>query len=109
MNNQKQNFEHLIEGLKSANLEISDFASIDKMVGEIENHDALIKAAINGQQKKLAAARMQLTKLRNAERRPALADEPVDDHHLGGQVAVHRDSHGSDHQADRELPQRRSS
>ena len=31
MNNQKQNFEHLIEGLKSANLEISDFASIDKM------------------------------------------------------------------------------
>ena len=43
------------------------FSQIDGIVGEIENHDALIKAAIKDQQKKLAAAKVQLARIKSHE------------------------------------------
>lgn len=43
-------------------------ASVDQLVGDIENHDALIDAAIREQRKKLAAARVQLKRLLERER-----------------------------------------
>ena len=43
------------------------FSQIDGIVGEIENHDALIKAAIKDQQKKLAAAKVQLARIKSQE------------------------------------------
>lgn len=45
------------------------YSHIDQMVSEIENHDALIKAAINEQRKKLASAKVQLSKVEGRERR----------------------------------------
>ena len=45
------------------------YASIDQMVGEIENHDALIDAAIKEQKKKIAAARVQLRRVEASEKR----------------------------------------
>ncbi len=45
------------------------FSQIDHAVGEIENHDALIEAAIGEQRKKLAAAKVQLTRIQEQERR----------------------------------------
>lgn len=45
------------------------FAQVDQMVGEIENHDALIKAALADQRKKIAAARVQLARLQASEQR----------------------------------------
>jgi phage shock protein A len=45
------------------------FSQIDHAVGEIENHDALIEAAIAEQRKKLAAAKVQLARIQEQERR----------------------------------------
>lgn len=45
------------------------FSRIDQVVGEIENHDALIAAAIGEQRKKIAAARVQLGRVQTQERR----------------------------------------
>jgi phage shock protein A len=45
----------------------SVFASIDELVGEIENHEALIKAAIKEQRNKIAAAKVQLSRVRSSE------------------------------------------
>ncbi len=45
------------------------FSRIDQVVGEIENHDALIKAAIDGQRKRIAAAKVQLGRVRGNEKR----------------------------------------
>lgn len=45
------------------------YAKIDRVVGEIENHDALIQATIADQRKKLAAAKVQLTRLQNHQTR----------------------------------------
>lgn len=45
------------------------FARVDEMVGEIENHDALIKAAITEQRKKIAAAKVQLKRLQSSEQK----------------------------------------
>ncbi len=45
------------------------FSQIDHAVGEIENHDALIEAAISEQRKKLAAAKVQLGRIQEQERR----------------------------------------
>jgi phage shock protein A len=45
------------------------FSSIDQMVGEIENHDALIQAAIKEQCRKIATAKIQLSRLRGSENR----------------------------------------
>ena len=39
------------------------FARIDQVVGEIENHEALIQAAIVEQRKKIAAAKVQLSRI----------------------------------------------
>ncbi len=44
-------------------------AKIDQLVGEIENHDALIQAAIKEQKKKIAAAKVQLRRLQDSEHR----------------------------------------
>lgn len=43
-------------------------ASVDQLVGEIENHDALVAATIKEQRRKLAAARVQLKRLQDSER-----------------------------------------
>ncbi len=43
------------------------YAKIDLLVGEIENHDALIQAAIVEQKKKIAAAKVQSRRLKNSE------------------------------------------
>ncbi|ROS00358.1 phage shock protein A (PspA) family protein [Sinobacterium caligoides] len=40
---------------------------IDNLVGDIENHEALIKAAIDEQKKKIAAAKIQLRKIKVSE------------------------------------------
>lgn len=48
-------------------LSTSLFAQIDHVVGELENHDALIKATINEQQKKLAYAKIQMARLHSNE------------------------------------------
>ncbi len=48
-------------------LRTSIYAQLDEMVGEIENHDALIKAAITEQKKKLVAAKLQLDRIRANE------------------------------------------
>ncbi len=45
------------------------FSRIDQVVGEIENHDALIKAAIAEQRKKIAAAKIQLSRIDSHEKR----------------------------------------
>ena len=47
------------------------YSRIDQMVGEIENHDALIQAVIREQRKKLAAARMQLNRIKASEQKVA--------------------------------------
>lgn len=44
------------------------YAKVDQMVGEIENHDALIQAAIREQKKKLATAKVQLRRIESAEK-----------------------------------------
>ncbi len=44
-------------------------SKIDQLVGEIENHDALIQAAISEQKKKIAAAKLQLRRVQDNERR----------------------------------------
>ncbi len=44
-------------------------AKLDQLVGDIENHDALIQAAINEQKKKIAAAKIQLRKLHSSQER----------------------------------------
>ena len=46
-------------------------AKIDQLVGEIENHDALIQAAIGEQKKKIAAAKVQLRRMQENEHRLA--------------------------------------
>ena len=43
------------------------FSRIDNIVGEIENHDALIKATITEQRKKIAVAKVQLARVRSNE------------------------------------------
>lgn len=45
------------------------FSRIDQVVGEIENHDALIEAAINEQRKKIAAAKVQMARVQSHEKR----------------------------------------
>lgn len=45
------------------------FSRLDHVVGEIENHDALIKVTIAEQKKKLAAAKVQLSKIHTSEKR----------------------------------------
>ncbi len=50
-------------------LSTSVFARVDELVGEIENHDALIQAAISEQKKKLATAKLQLSKIQSSEQR----------------------------------------
>ena len=45
------------------------YAKIDQLVGEIENHDALIQATINEQKNKLASAKVQLKKMQTQESR----------------------------------------
>ncbi len=47
----------------------SIYARIDHMVGEIENHDALIAAAIKEQKQKITAAKVQLRKVESSEQR----------------------------------------
>ena len=50
------------------------FAQIDQIVGDIENHDALIKAAIGDQRRKIAGAKVQLNKIQSSVRK---ADEQI--------------------------------
>lgn len=45
------------------------YARIDQMVGEIENHDALIQAAIREQKQKLSSAKVQLRRLSENEKK----------------------------------------
>ncbi|MCP3669412.1 MAG: hypothetical protein GY814_03040 [Gammaproteobacteria bacterium] len=45
------------------------FSKIDHVVGEIENHDALIQATIKEQRKKIAAAKVQHARLQGAQQR----------------------------------------
>jgi phage shock protein A len=47
----------------------SVYARVDHLVGEIENHDALISAAIREQRRKIAAARLQYRHIQGAEQR----------------------------------------
>ena len=44
-------------------------SGINEAVGEIENHDALIKASITDRKKKLAAAKAQLARIQDSERK----------------------------------------
>ena len=44
-------------------------ATVDQLVGDIENHDALIAATVRERHKKLAAARVQLKHLQERESR----------------------------------------
>lgn len=44
------------------------FSQIDSIVGEIENHDALIKATLTEQRKKIAAAKVQLSRIQSQEK-----------------------------------------
>ncbi len=44
-------------------------AGVDQLVGEIENHDAAIAATIQDQNKKIAAAKVQLNRLQTNEKR----------------------------------------
>lgn len=47
---------------------ITTFSSrLDKLIGELENHDALIKATINEQKKKLSTAKVQLAHIKSNE------------------------------------------
>lgn len=46
-------------------------ASVDQLVGEIENHDALIEATLKEQHRKLAAARVQLKRMQAREQQAA--------------------------------------
>ena len=55
----------------------SVMATIDELVGEIENHDALIKAAIDEQKKKIATAKVQLGKIRANEQNQVVALKQV--------------------------------
>jgi len=43
------------------------FSRIDHVVGELENHDALISAAISEQRKKIAAAKVQMARIASNE------------------------------------------
>lgn len=43
------------------------FSKVDQVVGEIENHDALIVAAIKEQRKKIAAAKVELSRVKKHE------------------------------------------
>ncbi len=45
------------------------FSRVDQLVGEIENHDALIQAAITEQRKKIAAAKVQLGRIQAQQNR----------------------------------------
>ncbi len=45
------------------------FSKLDHVVGEIENHDALIQATIKEQRKKIAAAKVQHARLQGAQQR----------------------------------------
>lgn len=45
------------------------YTKIDQLVGEIENHDALIQAAITEQKQKIAAAKVQLRRLQDNDKR----------------------------------------
>ena len=55
------------------------FAQVDQMVGEIENHDALIKAAIAEQRKKVAMAKVQLARLQASEQRVSRQMKDLED------------------------------
>lgn len=46
---------------------ISMFAKVDEVVGEIENHEALIKAAMQEHRKKLSAAKVELARIKRHE------------------------------------------
>jgi len=56
------------------------YAKVDQMVGEIENHDALIQAAIREQKKKIATAKVQLRRIEAAEKdiRERIAQANID-------------------------------
>jgi len=43
-------------------------SQVDQFVGEIENHDAVIQAAMTEQRKKIARAKVQLVKVANSEK-----------------------------------------
>lgn len=45
-------------------MSVTLFSRIDQVLGEIENHGALIKASIGEQKKKITAARLQLNRIR---------------------------------------------
>lgn len=47
------------------------FSRIDQVVGEIENHDALIQASIGAQRNKLATAKVRLSRIQSQEERIA--------------------------------------
>ncbi len=47
------------------------FAQVDQLVGEMENHDALINVAISEQKKKLVTAKLQLARIRSSEQSTA--------------------------------------
>jgi phage shock protein A len=47
------------------------YAQLDRAVGEIENHDALIRAAIGEQRRRIAAAKVQLGRMRASEQKAA--------------------------------------
>ena len=73
----RQYFPGVINGLKQRRTTMtllkrtftSITAKIDQLVGEIENHDALIQAAIKEQKKKIATAKVQLRRLQDSEHR----------------------------------------
>jgi phage shock protein A len=50
-------------------LSVSLFSKVESIVGEIENHEALIQATINEQREKIAHAKVQLAKLQRQEQR----------------------------------------
>jgi phage shock protein A len=43
------------------------FSKVDQVVGEIENHDALIKAAISEQRRKISTAKVELARVKQHE------------------------------------------
>ena len=58
------------------------YHKVDQLVGEIENHDAQIQAAIGEQKNTLAAAKVQLQKIRHSEQKikDQLAELSIDEH-----------------------------
>ncbi len=46
-------------------------ASMDQLVGELENHDALIRVSIREQKQRIATARLQLSRIQNSEKEVA--------------------------------------